>query len=85
MTWITMIQKNYQQHKIWLLDGWVPSLKQEGDIHIGDLPSEFNIELDITELQQYHHVFQHLQISTLSDIVDASGRILRESAWSCTK
>jgi len=65
------------------MGGWIPPLKREGDIHICDLPTEFGINLSISELLKYHQVFQVLHISTLSDIADASGRIIRESAWSC--
>ena len=66
------------------MGGWIPPLKQEGDIYIGDLPTEFGIDLSISELQKYHQVFQVLHISTLSDIVDASGRLLHVLAWPCT-
>mmetsp|Transcript_549 Transcript_549/g.914 ORF Transcript_549/g.914 Transcript_549/m.914 type:complete len:110 (+) Transcript_549:176-505(+) len=45
--------------------------------------TEFGVDLSISELLKYHQVFQVLHISTLSDIADASGRIIRESAWSC--
>ena len=62
------------------MGGWVPPLKHVGDIHIRDLPSEFNIELRLPELKQFHQVFQSLRITTLSDIVDASGRIIRGHA-----
>ena len=84
-TWITVIQSNCQKKDIRLPGGWVPPLKRHGDIHIGDLPSEYNINLSAPDTRKYHQVFQYLHITTLSDMVDPSGKILRKSAWDCQK
>ena len=66
-----------------LLGGWIPPLMREGDIHIGNLPSVSNINLSLSELHQFHQVFQYLRITTLSDIVCPSGSFLCLSAWNC--
>lgn len=76
-------KENLQKHEIRIMGGWIPPLKREGDIHIGGLPTEFGIDLSIPELRQYHHVFQVLNTTTLSDIVDAFGCFIHELAWSC--
>ena len=51
-TWVTVMQANCQNKDICLSGRWVPPLKRSGDIHIGDLPSKYNIDLSASEDQK---------------------------------
>ena len=83
-TWITSIQSNAVA-KSWLSinGGWTPPKQREGDIHIGNLPEFTEADLSDHDLRLFHQSFQDLQVTTLADIVDASGENIRVSSFNC--
>ena len=84
-TWITSIQSNAVATSILSINGgWTPPKKRDGDIHIGDLPEFTEADLSAHELRLFHQTFQALQVTTLTGIVDASGKYIRMSSFQCT-
>mgnify|MGYP000659559494 FL=1 len=84
-TWITSIQSNAVAESLLAIHGgWTPPKQRERDIHIGDLPEYTEVDLSDHQLRLFHQTFQALQITTLADIVDASGKTIRLSSFNCT-
>ena len=84
-TWITSIQSNAVATLLVSINGgWIPPKQREGDIHIGNLPELNEATLSNHELCIFHQTFQALQVTTLADIVDASGKHIPTSPFNCT-
>ena len=84
-TWITSIQSNTIATSILSINfGWTSPKQRFGNIHISDLPEFTEADLSDNELWLFHQTFQALQVTTPTDIVDASGKYIHMSFFQCT-
>ena len=81
----TSIQSNAVATSILSINGgWTPPKQRDANIHIGNLSVFTEADLSAHELCLFHQTFQALQVTTLADIVEPSGKYIRMSSFQCT-